>query len=52
MIMAKLPNELDVNLELSINFSLRVIVLPLSIYALIGTEKLIYLSAFSPKHSN
>ena len=45
-------NEVDVNLNLSINFSLYVTVLPLSSSFLIGTEKVIYFSVFSPKHSN
>ena len=40
------------NLMLSINFNVYLIVLLLSISLLIGTEKVIYLSAFSPKHSN
>ena len=40
-------NEVDINLKLSINFSLRVIVLPLSHSYLIGTEKMIYFSIFS-----
>ena len=44
-------NEADINLKLSINFSLYVIVLPLSSF-LIGTEKVIYFSVFSPKYSN
>ena len=37
---------------LSINLNLYVIVLPLSSYFLIGTEKVIYFSVFSPKDSN
>ena len=45
-------NETDINLKLSINFSLYVAVLPLSSSFLIGTEKVIYFSVFSPKHSN
>ena len=48
----RFDNELDINLKLSINFILYVIDLPLSISFLIGAEKEIYLSAFSPKHSN
>ena len=40
------------NLRLSINFNLYVIVLPLSCSFLIGTKKVIYFSVFSPKHSN
>ena len=47
-------NLLGMNLQLSINFILYVIVSPLSLSCsfLIGTEKLIYFSVFSPKHSN
>ena len=41
-------NEVDINLKLSINLSLRVIVLPSSHYFLIGTEKVMYFSIFSP----
>ena len=41
-------NEVKINLELSINLSLRVIVLSSSHYFLIGTEKVIYFSTFSP----
>ena len=37
---------------LSINLNLYVIVLPLSSYFLIGREKVIYFSVFSPKDSN
>ena len=48
----RLDSEVDINLKLSINFSLYVIVLPLSSSFLIGTEKVIYFSVFSPKHSN
>ena len=48
----KLDHELDINLMLSINLNLYVIVLPLSSYFLIGTEKVIYFSVFSPKDSN
>ena len=40
------------NLKLSINFILYVIVLPLSSSFLIGTEKVINFSVFSPKHSS
>ena len=47
-----LDNELDINLKLSINFILYVIVLPLSRSFLIGTEKVMYFSVFFPKHSN
>ena len=49
---AKLDNEVDISLKLSINFILYVIVLPLSTPSLIGPEKVIYFSAFSPKQSN
>ena len=45
-------NEVDINLKLSINFSLYVIVLPLPSSFLVGTEKVLYFPAFSPKHSN
>ena len=41
-------NEVDINLKLSINLSLHVIVLPSSHSFLIGTEKVIYFSIFSP----
>ena len=41
-------NEVNINLKLSINFRLCVIVLPLSHSFLIGTEKGIYFSKFSP----
>ena len=45
-------NVLGMNLQVSINFILYVIVLLLSCSFLIGTEKLIYFSVFSPKHLN
>ena len=45
-------NLLCINLQLSINFSLKVIFLSLAAYFLIGTEKVIYFSVFSPKHLN
>ena len=45
-------NDVVINLMLSINFSFHVIVLPLSSSFSIGTEKVIYFSVFSPKHSN
>ena len=51
----RFDNLLGINLQLSINFILHVIVLPLSLSRsfLIGTEKLIYFSVFSKsKHSN
>ena len=41
-------NEVDVNLKLSINLGLYVIVLLSSHFFLIGTEKVIYFSMFSP----
>ena len=40
------------NLKLSINLILFVIVLPFSFSFFIGTEKVIYFSVFSPRHSN
>ena len=45
-------NEVDINLQLSINFSLHIIVLSLSSLFLIGTEKVIYFSVFFHKHLN
>ena len=45
-------SEVDIKLRLSINFGLYVLVLLLSSYFLIGTEKVIYFFIFSPKHSN
>ena len=47
----RLDSELDINLKLSINFSLYIVVLPLSCAFLIGTDKVIYFSVFSPMHS-
>ena len=47
----RLNNDLDINLKLTINFILYVIVLPLPSF-LIGTEKEIYYSVFYPKNSN
>ena len=44
-------NEAYMNLKLSINLSLYVIVLPL-LHFLIGTEKVIYFSIFSPVQSS
>ena len=41
-------HEVDINLKLSINLSLYVIVLLLSHSFLIGTEKVIYFSILSP----
>ena len=49
---ARLDNEPDINLKLSINFILYVIVLLFSIFLFIGTENVIYFSVFSPRHSN
>ena len=49
---ARLDSEVDINLKLSINFSLHVIILLLSSSFLIGTEKVIYFSVLSPKHSS
>ena len=40
-----------IDLQLSINFSLYIVALPLSCSFLIGTDKVIYFSVFSPKHS-
>ena len=48
----RLDHEANINLKLSINFSLCVVVLPLSSAFLTGIEKLIYFSIFSPKHSS
>ena len=45
-------NLYGINLQLSINFILQVIVLPLSCSFLIGLEKVKYFSVFTPKHSN
>ena len=48
----RLDKELDINLKLSVNVILYVIVLSLSSSFLISAEKVIYFSMFSPKHSN
>ena len=48
MLSTGFDNEVEINLKLSINLSLCVIVLPSSHYFLIGTEKVIYFSMFSP----
>ena len=40
-LLTRFDNKLDINLKLSINFILHVVVLPLSICFLIGTEKVI-----------
>ena len=47
----RLDNEVDINLKLSINFSLYMVVLSLSSSFLIGTEKVLHFSVFSPKQS-
>ena len=49
-LLTRLDDDLDTHLKLSINFSLYVIAMlsPL----LIGTEKVICFSVFSPRHSN
>ena len=41
-------NQVGKNLKLSINLNLYVIILPLSHYFLIGTEKVIYFSILYP----
>ena len=48
----RFDNEDDINLKLSINFIFYICILPLSSSFLIGTEKIIHLFVFSPKHSN
>ena len=52
MLSARSDNLRYINLQLSINFNLHLIILPSLISFLIGTEKVIYFSVFSPKHSN
>ena len=47
----RVDKEQDINLKLSINFILYVTDLPSSSSFLLGTEKIIYFSVFSPKHS-
>ena len=47
----RLDSDAFINLQVSINFSLYVVVLPLSCSFLIGTAKVIYFSVFSPKYS-
>ena len=47
----RFDNEICINLQLSINSSLYVVVLQLSCSFLIGTEKVMYFSVFSPKQS-
>ena len=49
---ARSDNEAGINLKLSINFSFCVTVLPSSHFFLIGTEKVIYFSIFSPIQSS
>ena len=51
-LLTRLDNVLDINLKLSINFSLCVIVLSLLSSLLIGTEKITYFSVFFPRQSN
>ena len=50
-LLTRLDSEADINLKLSINFNLYVIVLPLSSSLLIGTKKVIYFFVFPPMHS-
>ena len=50
-LLTRLDSELDINLKLSINSSLYIVVLPLSCSFLIGTDKVIYFSVFSSKLS-
>ena len=45
-------NDVGMNLKLSINLSLYVIVLPSPHFFLIGTEKVIHFSMFSPIQSS
>ena len=45
-------NKLDINVKISKEINLHVTDLPLSSSFLIGTQKVIYFSAFSPKNSN
>ena len=45
---ASSDNEVDINIKLSINLRLYVIILPFYHSFLIGTEKLIYFSILSP----
>ena len=51
-LLTRSDDELDANLGLSINFSLYVIAMSLLSSLLIGTEKVISFSVFSPRHSN
>ena len=48
----RLDDDLEINLKLSINFSLYIINLPSSPSFSIGTLNVIYFSVFSPKYSN
>ena len=50
-LLTRLDSKLDINLKLSINSSLYIVVLPLSCSFLIGTDKVIYFSVLSSKHS-
>ena len=52
MLSTSFYNEVSINLKLSINFSLYVLVLPSSHFFLIGTEKVVYFSIFSPIKSS
>ena len=45
-------NKVCINLKLTINFILCFVDLSLSSSSLVGTEKVIYFSVFSPKQSN
>ena len=47
----RFDNESCIDLQLSINFNLYIVVLPLSCSFLIGAEKVICFSVFSPKES-
>ena len=51
-LLTRLDDDLDTHLKLSINFSLYVIAMLLLSPLLIGTEKVICFSVFSPRHSN
>ena len=59
-LLTRFGSDVDINLELSINFILHDIFVALSlsylslfiISFLIDTEKVMYFSVFSPKHSN
>ena len=47
----KVDKDVDINLKLSMNFILEIIVLSSLDYFLIGTENVMYFSLFSSKHS-